>query len=77
MFLYLSFKGGLDITSDDTGQESIYASYDNSEIMFHVSTLLPHSHKDTQQIERKRHIGNDRVAIGLLYYFLLLFWFYY
>jgi RAP1 GTPase activating protein 1 len=31
--------------------------------MFHVSTLLPHSTKDEQQLERKRHIGNDRVAI--------------
>jgi RAP1 GTPase activating protein 1 len=31
--------------------------------MFHVSTLLPHSNKDDQQLEKKRHIGNDRVAI--------------
>lgn len=33
--------------------------------MFHVSTLLPHSDRDSQQIERKRHIGNDRVTIGI------------
>jgi hypothetical protein len=31
--------------------------------MFHVSTLLPHSTKDQQSLEKKRHIGNDRVAI--------------
>lgn len=31
--------------------------------MFHVSTFLPHSEKDLQHVERKRHIGNDRVAI--------------
>ena len=31
--------------------------------MFHVSTFLPHSEKDQQYVERKRHIGNDRVAI--------------
>ena len=31
--------------------------------MFHVSTLLPHSSINEQQLERKRHIGNDRVAI--------------
>lgn len=31
--------------------------------MFHVSTLLPHSKIDRQQLERKRHIGNDIVAI--------------
>jgi len=31
--------------------------------MFHVSTLLPHSNVNEQQLERKRHIGNDRVTI--------------
>jgi hypothetical protein len=31
--------------------------------MFHVSTLLPHSKIERQQLERKRHIGNDIVAI--------------
>jgi RAP1 GTPase activating protein 1 len=31
--------------------------------MFHVSTLLPHSKVERQQLERKRHIGNDIVAI--------------
>ena len=59
------------MTSDDTGQESIYTKFQDAEIMFHVSTLLPHSARDSQQIERKRHIGNDRVTIGKCY--LLLF----
>ena len=31
--------------------------------MFHVSTLLPYSKSERQQLERKRHIGNDIVAI--------------
>ena len=31
--------------------------------MFHVSTLLPYSAEDMQQLERKRHIGNDIVII--------------
>ncbi len=31
--------------------------------MFHVSTLLPHSAVNRQQLERKRHIGNDVVVI--------------
>lgn len=31
--------------------------------MFHVSTLLPHSNNDKQQLTRKRHIGNDLVTI--------------
>jgi RAP1 GTPase activating protein 1 len=31
--------------------------------MFHVSTLLPYTVGDAQQLQRKRHIGNDIVAI--------------
>ncbi|KAF9935533.1 Rap1 GTPase-activating protein 2, partial [Modicella reniformis] len=31
--------------------------------MYHVSTLLPHNTDDRQQIQRKRHIGNDIVCI--------------
>ena len=31
--------------------------------MFHVSTLLPYNKNDNQQLERKRHIGNDIVAV--------------
>merc|ERR1719445_1254554 len=31
--------------------------------MFHVSTLLPFSESDKQQLQRKRHIGNDIVAV--------------
>lgn len=31
--------------------------------MFHISTMLPHSLTDTQQLEKKRHIGNDIVLI--------------
>ena len=49
--------------SDQTGTESVYEQFQNHEIMFHVSTLLPHSKSERQQLERKRHIGNDIVAI--------------
>merc|ERR1719471_2502088 len=31
--------------------------------MFHVATLLPFSETDSQQLQRKRHIGNDIVSI--------------
>jgi hypothetical protein len=37
--------------------------FNNHEIMFHVSTLLSHSKIELQQLERKRHIGNDIVPI--------------
>ena len=33
------------------------------ELMFHVSTLLPFNPKDSQQVCKKRHIGNDVVTI--------------
>jgi hypothetical protein len=31
--------------------------------MFHVSTLLPYSFDNPQQLERKRHLGNDIVVL--------------
>ena len=34
--------------------------------MFHVSTLLPYSETDSQQLQRKRHIGNDIVSLIFL-----------
>lgn len=46
-----------------TGDNSVYANYQGREIMFHVSTLLPYTDGDPQQLQRKRHIGNDIVAI--------------
>lgn len=57
------FKAGLDVKSDSTGDESVYTVYEGHEIMFHASTLLPHSKENKQQVERKRHIGNDIVNI--------------
>ena len=46
-----------------TGKDSIYTVYAGHEVMYHVSTLLPHSKDNPQQLERKRHIGNDIVNI--------------
>ena len=34
--------------------------------MFHVAALLPFSADDTQQVERKRHLGNDVVLVIFL-----------
>jgi len=51
------------IAENKTGEYSIYTSYCGYEIMFHVSTLLPHNEADKQQLERKRHIGNDICCI--------------
>lgn len=57
------FRGGLDTVNGQTGDYSVYDKFNTKEIMFHVSTLLPFSKSDQQQLERKRHIGNDIVAI--------------
>uniref|UniRef100_A0AAA9S3M0 GTPase activating Rap/RanGAP domain like 3 n=1 Tax=Bos taurus TaxID=9913 RepID=A0AAA9S3M0_BOVIN len=48
---------------DTTGIHSVYTIYQGHEIMFHVSTMLPYSKENKQQVERKRHIGNDIVTI--------------
>ncbi|XP_020492490.1 rap1 GTPase-activating protein 1 isoform X11 [Labrus bergylta] len=60
---FKGFRGGLDVNHGQTGTESIYCNYHNKEVMFHVSTKLPYTEGDTQQLQRKRHIGNDIVAI--------------
>eukprot|EP01103_Thecamoeba_quadrilineata_P016749 TRINITY_DN568_c0_g2_i3.p1 TRINITY_DN568_c0_g2~~TRINITY_DN568_c0_g2_i3.p1 ORF type:complete len:366 (+),score=62.12 TRINITY_DN568_c0_g2_i3:8-1105(+) len=54
-----SFRGGLDVKTNTTGDTSVFTRFHNCNIMFHVSTLLPFSTVDEQQVERKRHIGND------------------
>lgn len=86
--LISSFRGGLDVSHGQTGVESVYTVFRDREIMFHVSTKLPFTEGDTQQVrdepgapagqsrlpvptalslssqlQRKRHIGNDIVAI--------------
>lgn len=57
------YRGGLDNKSDSTGLCSVYSTYNDCEIMFHVSTMLPYSANNRQQLSRKRHIGNDIVTI--------------
>jgi len=56
------YGGELDLRRNATGTHSVYSKWgDYIEIMFHVSTYLPAG--GGQQIERKRHIGNDLVVI--------------
>jgi len=58
-----NYAGGLDVNKNTTGTHSVYTNWNNNEIMFHVSTMLPYSEYEPQQLERKRHLGND---IGIL-----------
>ncbi|XP_048823334.1 rap1 GTPase-activating protein 1 isoform X2 [Lagopus muta] len=60
---FKGFRGGLDVTHGQTGSESVYCHFWDKEIMFHVSTKLPYTEGDAQQLQRKRHIGNDIVAV--------------
>lgn len=64
---YDGFAGGLDTTADMTGSHSLRAALDSDghrfDIMFHVSTMLPHVDGDEQQLAKKRHIGNDLVVV--------------
>ncbi|XP_047462283.1 signal-induced proliferation-associated 1-like protein 2 isoform X2 [Mugil cephalus] len=57
------YRAQLDNRTDSTGTHSLYTRYQDYEIMFHVSTMLPYTANNTQQLLRKRHIGNDIVTI--------------
>uniref|UniRef100_A0A8C1SZQ9 Signal-induced proliferation-associated 1 like 3 n=1 Tax=Cyprinus carpio TaxID=7962 RepID=A0A8C1SZQ9_CYPCA len=57
------YAAQLDTKTDSTGTHSLYTTYQDYEIMFHVSTMLPYMPNNPQQLLRKRHIGNDIVTI--------------
>ncbi|XP_076836191.1 rap1 GTPase-activating protein 2b isoform X3 [Brachyhypopomus gauderio] len=59
---FKGFRGGLDVRHGQTGSQSVYTVFRGQELMFHVSTKLPYAEGDAQQLQRKRHIGNDIVA---------------
>nr|XP_020466565.1 rap1 GTPase-activating protein 2-like [Monopterus albus] len=60
---FTGFRGGLDVCHGQTGSEAVFTSFRGREIMFHVATKLPFTECDPQQLQRKRHIGNDIVAL--------------
>ncbi|KAJ8368987.1 hypothetical protein SKAU_G00090150 [Synaphobranchus kaupii] len=60
---FSKYAAQLDTKTDSTGTHSLYTTYQNYEVMFHVSTMLPYMPNNPQQLLRKRHIGNDIVTI--------------
>ncbi|KAI8817277.1 uncharacterized protein EV422DRAFT_542237 [Fimicolochytrium jonesii] len=60
---WTGYSAGLDTKHGQTGKWSLYTKWRHFEVMYHVSTFLPYKKEDRQQIQRKRHIGNDIVAI--------------
>jgi hypothetical protein len=62
------FAGGLDVSEDRlTGNTAVYNKSNTpkeSEIIYHITPWLPQSpHDDGNNLERKRHFGNDTVVI--------------
>ncbi|XP_048836422.1 signal-induced proliferation-associated 1-like protein 3 isoform X1 [Brienomyrus brachyistius] len=60
---FTKYAAQLDTKTDSTGTHSLYTTYLDYEVMFHVSTMLPYMPNNPQQLLRKRHIGNDIVTI--------------
>ncbi|KAL4174289.1 hypothetical protein KRP22_006228 [Phytophthora ramorum] len=59
------FVGGLDTNprSLSNGKTTLYYASSHSEVMYHVVTMMPTKPSDPQQIDKKRHVGNDYVHI--------------
>ncbi|XP_043269445.1 signal-induced proliferation-associated 1-like protein 1 isoform X2 [Venturia canescens] len=57
------YKAGLDTRTDSTGTHAVAATHRGAEVTLHVSTMLPFTPNNRQQLLRKRHIGNDIVTI--------------
>lgn len=51
VLLSFRFRGGLDVSHGQTGTQSVYTVFRNREIMFHVSTKLPFTEGDVQQVD--------------------------
>ena len=56
------FTGGLDYASDADGAYALFTRDAGSQAVFHVATLMPPG----RLADKKRHIGNDLVAIFYL-----------
>ncbi|RLN70007.1 hypothetical protein BBJ29_005469 [Phytophthora kernoviae] len=65
MQTHRGFVGGLDTNpkSLSNGKTTLYYASSHSEVMFHVVTMMPTKPSDLQQIDKKRHVGNDYVHI--------------
>jgi len=57
------FRGGLDVRTNTTGEQSVHTEWKGYEIMYHVAPYLPYTVDDPQQLAKKRHLGNDVVVL--------------
>ncbi len=49
-YLQLLTTRSFSFSADTTGTESVYTVYEGHEIMFHISTMLPYSQDNKQQV---------------------------
>ena len=69
---FKKFLGGLDGDRNFTGEDSVFVEYKDLEVMFHVSTLMPYTENDPQQV--KKNVCCFRLSIhSLIYPFMYLF----
>ncbi|KAG1051648.1 hypothetical protein G6F46_000878 [Rhizopus delemar] len=60
---YTGWSAGLDRKGGDSGEYIYTNTWHEHVLAYHVSTLIPSKIGDKQQVQRKRHIGNDIVCI--------------
>ncbi|XP_054716772.1 rap1 GTPase-activating protein 1-like [Uloborus diversus] len=56
-------SGDLDASDGEACEESVYAQFQECELMFHASTQLPYTEGDPQQLQGNHHTENDVVSI--------------
>lgn len=59
----LPFPAILPFAANTTGTHTYFTHFGGFDIVYHVATCLPYSDANAQQLERKRHIGNDVVSL--------------
>lgn len=57
------YNGKLDIQNNRNGAQSVYFEDLRIETMFHIPTMMPTKEGDSQQLQKKKHVGNDNVMI--------------
>lgn len=60
VYLCKFFPSVFFFTADSTGTHSLYTRYQDYEIMFHVSTMLPYTANNTQQVKTTQTKMNNK-----------------
>ncbi len=60
---FLQFLDHVMCLGDTTGKHTVFTKISGFSVIFHVCTMLPTTKGDIQQVEKKRHIGNDIIVI--------------